>query len=585
MNEPEKLHFTEQKYKAVWECASDAMLFLDRDGLLDCNEAAMRLLGLASAESFLGKPLGAFVPELQPSGIASHPLLDAHVAAALDSGHARFECQFQRLDGSLLYVDVRLHAISLGGGNVAHGVLRDITARWEAERRLGSVKDAMEACLHQLSYFDTVSGLPNRAQFLDRAEMALRDAEAAQRPMAVLSIGINDLKKINYSLGLASGDAVLREMANRLGEAVQPQDLSARISGNEFGVLLDGCSPEGATLLARRLVAAAAAPLRLEEHEVSIGISVGISVFGDDADDLPTLMQHAEAAMYRAKAAGSEPVQFYGEAMSDAGLDLLKLENSLRLALERSEFVLHYQPLIAASTGRIVGVEALVRWQHPERGLLPPAQFIPLAEQTGQIIPLGDWVLREACHQGGAWLRQGLPAIEVAVNLAPRQFRKETLATVIAQALQDSGLPPEQLVLELTEGALMENTERTLHILSELRAMGVRLAIDDFGTGYSSLAYLKRFPIQKLKVDQSFIRDLGREDGDVVIAQAIVNLGRDLRLDVVAEGIETADEMATLRSYGCEYMQGYHFARALPAEEMAHLLRAGFPGTQFPDAG
>ncbi len=572
MSELDKLFFPAQKYKAIWEGAGDAMLFMDRDGMLDCNEAAMRLLGVTCRETCFGRPLTDFAPPQQPDGTISGPMLKAWLEAALATGHARFECQLQRPNGSLLYVDIRLHAIDLGGGNVAHAVLRDITGRWEAERRLGSVKDAMEACLHQLSYFDNVSGLPNRVQFVDRAEMALRDAEAAERPLAMLSVGINDLKKINYSLGLAAGDTVLREMASRLGNVVQPRDLTARLSGNEFGILLSDGTPESAILVALRLVAAAKAPLRIGEHEVSVGISIGISVFGDDAGDLPTLMQHAEAAMYRAKAAASEPLQFYGEAMSDAGLELLKLENGLRLALERNEFVLHYQPVVAASSGRIVGVEALVRWQHPERGLLPPAQFIPLAEQTGQIIPLGDWVLREACRQAGDWSRQGLPGIEVAVNLAPRQFRKETLTTVIAQALQDSGLAPERLVLELTEGTLMENTERTLQTLSEMRAMGVRLAIDDFGTGYSSLAYLRRFPIDKLKVDQSFVRDLSR--GDAVIARAIVNLGRDLSLDVVAEGIETADEMATLRSCGCEYMQGYHFARPLPAEEMARLLRA-----------
>ena len=573
MADPEKLYFAEQKYKAVWECASDAMFFIDRDGILDCNEAAMRLLGLAEREACLGRPLRDFAPELQPSGAASAVLLDAYLAAALETGHARFECQFRRHDQSLLHADVRLHAIGLGGGHVAHGVMRDITARWEAERRLGNVKEAMEACLHQLSYFDTVSGLPNRTQFLDRAELILRDADAGQRPVVMLSVGINDLKKINYSLGLAAGDAVLREIAARLGGALQPHDLLGRISGNEFGVLLDGCAPEGAPAVARLLVAAAAAPLCIEGHEVSFGISVGISHFGGDADDLPTLMQHAEAAMYRAKASGGEPLLFYGDALSDSGLDLLKLENSLRLALEHGEFVLHYQPLVATGNGHIVGVEALVRWQHPERGLLPPAHFIPLAEQTGQIMAIGDWVLREACRQGRIWLDQGLPAIEVAVNLSPRQFRKETLPATVSQILQDSGLPPEQLVLELMEGALMENTERTLRILSELRAMGVRLAIDDFGTGYSSLAYLRRFPIHKLKVDQSFVRALGTAEGDMVIAQAIVNLGRNLHLEVVAEGIENADELSALRAYGCETMQGYHFARAVPAEEIARLLR------------
>ena len=572
MNEPDKLYFAEQKYKAIWECASDAMLFVDRDGLLDCNDATMSLLGLSGGEAYLGLPLSRFVPDFQPGGAASKPLLDAYVASALDTGHARFEFQFRRQDGTLLFLDIRLHGIALGGGNIAHGVLRDITGRWEAERRLGSVKDAMEACLHQLSYFDTVTGLPNRAQFLDRAEMALRDAETVQRPTAMLSIGVNDLKKINYSIGLGAGDTVLREIANRLRDVIRGRDLAARISGNEFGLLLDDCTPERASLLARRLTTLANAPLLLEGHEVNVGISIGISIVGDDANDLRSLMQHAEAAMYRAKSGDNEGVQFYGEAMSDTGLDLLKLENSLRLALERHEFVLHYQPLIAASSGRIVGVEALVRWQHPERGLLAPAKFIPLAEQTGQIIALGDWVLREACRQGSAWLRQGLPPLEIAVNLAPRQFRKETLATAVAQALQESGLPPQSLVLELTEGALMDNTDRTLRILSELRDMGVRLAIDDFGTGYSSLAYLKRFSIHKLKVDQSFIRAISEDDDDVAIAQAIVSLGHNLHLDVVAEGIETRQELDALRSYGCEYMQGFHFSRALPAGEVTTML-------------
>lgn len=572
MSHADSSRFAELKYKSVWECSGDAMVFVDRDGMLDINDATMRLFGIDNREGVIGVSLALFAPERQPSGSVSSTLLAAQIDAALDLGNARFECQFRRQDGSLFYADVRLHAILLGGGKVAHGILRDITARWEAERRLGSVKDAMEACLHQLSYFDTVSGLPNRAQFLDRAELLLRDCETSGRPSAMLCIGVNDLKQVNYSLGLDAGDTVLREVANRVVSTAQPKDLIARISGNEFAVLIEDGTADSAATLARQLILAASTPMIISGHEVSLGISVGISLFGSDSADLPTLMQHGEAAMYRAKTAGGDAFHFYGDAMSDAGLDRLKLENSLRRALEREEFELHYQPLLRAATDAIAGVEALVRWRHPEKGLLPPAQFIALAEQTGQITPLGEWILREACRQGGEWLRLGLPPIEIAVNLSPRQFRSEGLATTVAQALADSGLPPERLVLELTEGALMENTERTLRILGELRGMGVRLAIDDFGTGYSSLAYLKRFPIQTLKVDQSFVRDVGKEKGDVVIAQAIVNLGHDLHMEVVAEGIETADELAALREYGCEYVQGYHFGHAVPAAEMTQRL-------------
>jgi diguanylate cyclase (GGDEF)-like protein/PAS domain S-box-containing protein len=550
------------------------MVFLDHDGLLDCNEAALRMLGLASPEIVLGRRLDDFAPTLQPHEQSTREYITAHVDAALTDGQSRFECQLKCSDGSLFVADIRLHRIQIGGGQVAHAVLRDITVRWENEQRLHTLKDAIQASLHTLTYIDTVTQLPNRESFHEQANQAINRATEIGRPLAMASIAINDLSNINNSLGHEAGNTVLREIARRLSATVRESDIVARVSGNVFGILFDGCTEECAERSARDLLAATAPVIHVGDHEINIGVAIGLSLFGRDGRDLWDLLQNAETAMYRAKAAGMDTYQFFSGEMYTIALERLVLESRMRHALEHHEFVVHYQPLVSTIDERIVGTEALVRWQHPELGLIGPDRFIPLAEQSGLIIPLGEWVLITACRQMRVWRDAGLPPIELSVNLSPRQFHKPNLVAMVANALSVSGLAPNLLVLELTEGALMDHTETTLHTLGELRAMGVRLAVDDFGTGYSSLTYLKRFPLNKLKVDRSFVQDIASSPDGVVIAQAIVDLGRNLRLEVVAEGIETSAELDALRSYGCEFLQGFYFSRPVPAAEFEVLLRA-----------
>ena len=563
----------DEKYKAVWDCAGDAMAFIDREGLLDCNEAGLRLFGLADREEVIGRPLSDLAPPAQPGGLASRAHIDMHVGLALTEGQSRFECQFRRRDGELFVADIRLHRLQIGGGHAAHAVLRDITARWQAEQQLRNSKEAIEASLHHLANFDGITGLPNRAQFLELGQAALARAAATGRPMVMGSLVINDIGRINNSIGHDAGDAVLKVIGERLLAAARTGDIVARTGGNAFGILFDGCAAEAAGSAMQALLSSLAAPIMVGSHEVCVGPAAGLSVFDQDGGDIWELLQNAETAMRHARPDATKHICFFSSEMSAAALDLLALESGLRRALEHQEFVLHYQPLVTAADRRIIGVEALVRWQHPEWGLVDPDRFIPLAEQTGLILALGEWALRQACRQAQDWATAGLQEIEIAVNLSPRQFHQAALKDMVHQAIADSGLAPGRLVLELTEGALMEHTEHTLRTLAELRSIGVRLALDDFGTGYSSLAYLKRFPIQKLKMDKSFVRDIANSTNDVVIAQAIINLGNNLHLEVIAEGIETAQELDTLRAYGCEYMQGYHFARPLPAVEIESLLR------------
>ncbi|HEY3230834.1 MAG TPA: diguanylate cyclase, partial [Roseiflexaceae bacterium] len=356
------------KYMAVWGRAADAMAFLDRDGLLDCNEAALRLLGLASATAVLGRPLDTFAPPLQPHGQSSRDYIIAQVETALVDGQCRFDCQLACSDGSLFVVDVRLHRIEIGGGHVAHAVLRDITARWESERRLRTQKDAIEASLSQLTYFDAVTRLPNRERFHEQAEQALGRAERLGRPIAMASAAVNDLSLINNSLGHDAGDAVLREVARRLSASVRETDIVARVSGNVFGILFDGCAEESTDRAARELLAACAPPIRVGDHEIGIRVSIGLSLFGRDGRDLWDLLQNAEIAMYRAKAAGADTYRFFSGEMHTVAFERLILENRMRHALDHGEFIVHYQPLVSAHSQRIVGAEALVRWQHPEQG-------------------------------------------------------------------------------------------------------------------------------------------------------------------------------------------------------------------------
>ena len=431
-----------------------------------------------------------------------------------------------------------------------------------------------EERVRHLAHFDELTGLPNRSMFNQRLSHALARARRAEEPLAILFIDLDRFKNINDTLGHEAGDRVLKEIAQRLRGCLREVDTVSRLGGDEFVVLIEG-PPRAADVaeVAQKILAAVARPVLLESQEFHLSASIGISTFPGDSDDLQSLMKNADIAMYRAKERGKNQFQFYSAQINVHTLERVALESDLRYALERNEFLLHYQPKVDIAGNRIVGMEALVRWQQPGKALIAPAQFIPLAEETGLIVPIGEWVLKTACLQNKAWQDQGLPRLRMAVNLSPRQFAHESLLQDVARVLKETGLDPAWLELEITESMVMRQPEQAVALLGSLRAMGIHLSIDDFGTGYSSLSYLKRFPLDSVKIDRSFILDIPGSDDDVAITQAIIAMAHSLRLKVIAEGVETEEQLRFLRENGCDEMQGYYFCRPLPEAEILLLLK------------
>lgn len=428
--------------------------------------------------------------------------------------------------------------------------------------------------MSHLAQYDHLTGLPNRMLFQDRLQQAIALAQRHNNRLAVLFLDLDRFKYINDSLGHTVGDQLLHAVAARLLGCVRSSDTVGRQSGDEFVILLSEIEfPEFAALTAQKLLHALALPYPIDEHNVTITGSIGISIYPDDSRDAAMLMQNADTAMYYAKEHGRNSHQFFKAEMNERSVERQFLENSLRQALQRKEFVLHFQPKVNLETGAVSGVEALLRWWHPERGHITPAQFIPVAEDCGLILQIGQWALREACQQAQLWRRSGLPSIVMAVNISAMEFRAPGFLDNVRAILRESDLPPECLELELTESVLMRDVEATNRVLHELKAMGVRLAVDDFGTGYSSLSYLKRFPIDVLKIDQSFVRDIHTDNEDATIVSAVIGMGRNLNQQVVAEGVETTEQLQFLRSHRCSEGQGYLLGRPLAAMECAQFLR------------
>ena len=445
------------------------------------------------------------------------------------------------------------------------------------------ITERKQAHLYHLAHYDALTGLPNRLLFEDRLTQALAQERRAGQLVALLFLDLDRFKAINDTFGHAVGDLLLKAVAERLSQSVRENDTVARMGGDEFTLIFSGLrEPEDAGQIAHLILEAMAKPFVLEGHEVHVSTSIGITLYPLDNNSIDekksaieTLLKNADTAMYKAKDQGKNNYQFFKAEMNVATLERLLLENDLRKALENGEFVLHYQPRIHCADGSISGMEALIRWRHPTLGLISPATFIPLAEETGLIVPIGEWVLRTACTQTKAWLDAGMRPLRVAVNLSARQFKHADLILTIENVLRATGLSPSYLEVELTEGLAMEDVKQTVITLNALSAMGVSIAIDDFGTGYSSLAYLKRFPVDFLKIDQSFVRDIGGGGDSAAIAKTIIAMAHNLQLQVVGEGVETAEQFDFLRQHGCEEVQGYLLSRPLPAEEFAIFVNTG----------
>ena len=546
----------EEQFRATMEAAQVGIFVLQDQLFKYANPHFLKLFGYTGDELLAGLgPLDLVIPEQHAF------VLDQMAQRAAGIGGHDYELTAIRKDGSQFPLLVLGSPSIFDGRPASVGTVLDLSAQKAAERRIRELAD-----------FDALTGLPNRRLLQARFSQLLATAEREESEIAVIFLDLDHFKRVNDSLGHSVGDDLLCEVATRLVSAVRRVDTLARLGGDEFIFALPGITAAAAVEVARRLLEVCVTPFAAAGHELTVTSSLGISIFPQDGRDLETLLKNADAAMYRAKESGRNAFQFYASEMNTATLERLLMESNLRRALLQQEFVLYYQPLVSLQSGLIIGVEALIRWLHPDLGMIMPDRFIHVAEETGLINRIGDWVLCEACRQAQAWCDAGLPPLIMAVNVAPVQFRQAGFVEVVAGALAASGLEASRLELEVTERTVMHDADIHLGTLSALHRMGVELSLDDFGTGYSSLAYLKRFPVGKLKIDRSFVSDLDVDADDRAIASTIVSMGRNLRLTVLAEGVETVQQLDLLRKMGCDMAQGFHFSRAVPPAEMARLL-------------
>jgi diguanylate cyclase (GGDEF)-like protein/PAS domain S-box-containing protein len=543
----------------VFDNMTEGIVVTDAQAAIVTVNPAFTVITGFTGETISGWPLRSLYPDDEAAR------LDTVMADELGAGRQwRGELWSRRHDGHLFPAAVTVSTVRDGQGRLANYVIvfSDVTARKQNEERM-----------RILAYHDHLTGLPNRALLGTLLQQAIHQAQRNGRRGAVLFLDLDHFKNVNDTQGHAGGDQLLQAAAVRLKGSLRESDTVARLGGDEFVVLLPEIAQStDAAAVAEKLLRVLAEPFQVVGQRLFVTASLGISVFPDDALEGDDLLKNADTALYRAKEQGRNGFVFYTPEMYAAALKRMALESSLRAALEREEFIVYYQPRVALDSGRVIGMEALVRWRHPELGLVAPGHFITVAEDTGLIVPIGRWVLRQACLQNKAWQAHGFPRLRVSVNLSGRQFKQDDVVETVAAALRETGLAPEDLELELTESILFLNNGETEKKLQALRAMGVHLAIDDFGTGYSSLEYLMRLPVHRLKIDRSFIRALTSKPEDAAIARAIVAMGHSLALEVTAEGVETAEQLSVLQACGCDESQGYYFGQPVPATEFTRFL-------------
>ncbi len=594
----ERLQVALDEQRMIFDNAAFGIAYVSGEHLQRCNDRFAAMLGYTPDEI-----AGRLVPEVFPSDEAYRDFSGQAENDLRRHGAFVGEAQLRRKDGSLFWIRGTAQRVAWEPGGGAIWIIEDITDRRQAQEALLRAHEELEVRVAErtaeletanvqlqseifermqaeervwhIAHHDALTGLPNRSLLQDRLGQALAGADRAGARVAVLFLDLDRFKSVNDSLGHDIGDALLKVVAERLAGVVRDIDTVCRLGGDEFVIVLGSVGgTDDAVMVAERIVEELARPAEVMGHSLRASTSIGIALFPEDGRDAPTLMKAADTAMYSAKNRGRNNFQFFSPEMNDAATRFFRMEQRLRRALEHEELVLHYQPQVDVSQHRVCGLEALVRWRDPEAGLVPPGEFIPVAEETGLILELGDWVLREACRQIRAWHDAGWPQVPVAVNLSPRQFQQSGLVERVRAILDETGVPPMMLELEITESSLMHNVDEALVQVQALADMGVRLAIDDFGTGYSSLAYLKRFPVSRLKIDRSFVRDLCEDRDDAAIVASIIGLARSLALEVVAEGVETAPQLVALRGEGCLLCQGYLFSKPRPVEEVAAIFAA-----------
>jgi diguanylate cyclase (GGDEF)-like protein/PAS domain S-box-containing protein len=565
----EALFVVKERAQVTLNCIGDAVLCTDISGNITfLNLVAEKMTGW-SWEEALGRPMAEVFQILDAVTRQTTPN-PMDVAVELNrTVHLPLNCILLRRDGFETPIEDSVAPIHDREGKPTGAVIvfRDV-----------SKARAMAAEMTHSAQHDFLTGLPNRMLLNDRVNQAITLAPRHSKKVAVLFLDLDGFKHINDSLGHPIGDKLLQSIAKRLVDCVRSSDTVSRQGGDEFVVLLSEMEQsEDAAISAMRLLQAVAEAHTIDQHDLHVTTSIGVSVFPDDGMDAETLIKNADTAMYQAKENGRQSYQFFKSPMNVRAVERQSIEENLRRALERQEFALHFQPKINLKTGKISGAEALIRWTHPVRGPVSPAQFIPVAEDCGLILPIGQWVLREACKQARAWVEAGLPLATMAVNISSMEFRDENFLQSVFTTLSETGLDPRSLELELTESVLMKRAESAASVLKTLREKGVQIAVDDFGTGYSSLSYLRKFPIDALKIDQSFVRQITTTPDDTSIVTAVISMGRSLKLRVVAEGVETHEELVFLQARLCDEAQGYYFSRPVLPQQFAKLLKNGIP--------
>lgn len=553
----EALHLSEENYKQIVDTALEGIWLIDAEGRTTLvNQRMSDLLGYPAVD-LIGCTFFDYVDPDQQADARRK------IRQSQRGRNEKFELRLQRKDNSYVWVLVSSCPFNDKNGKYA-GALSMITDITDRKRN--------EQMIWWQAYHDSLTGLPNRALFEDRLGQLLVMAKRQITHVAVMFLDIDRFKHINDTLSHAVGDKLLKVVSERLLNCLRSEDTIARLGGDEFTILLPGISsPEDAARVARKMLEVLTHGITIGSHELYITASIGISLFPIDGQDTQALLKNADTAMYRSKEQGGNSYHLYTQSMNASALEHLMMENSLRKAIERNELYLVYQPIVSFDTGLIIAVEALARWKHPDLGNIAPAQFIPLSEETGMIIPVGDWVIQEACRQASVWSKTIRP-IKVAVNLSARQFMHSGLVDTVANALALYKLNPELLDLELTESAIMKNAPVAIEIMQSLKRLGIRLSLDDFGTGYSSLAYLRRFPLDVLKIDRSFVSGVVEDPIDKAVIQSVIQLAKALKLQLVSEGVESEAQRDVLLSLGCSIMQGYYYSPPVTADNMTNLL-------------